>query len=95
MTDITYPRTHEGWLDLAVVLDRLWRQAIGWLMPSRIDGELVLDALLMAVWPRQPKQNALVHSDQESRFSGDDWQDFLKAHHWAPGMSQRGNCRDN
>lgn len=62
-TDITYIRTHEGWLYLAVVLDLFSRQVIGWSMQSRIDRELVLNALLMAVWRRQPKQEVLVHSD--------------------------------
>ena len=55
--------THEGWLYLAVVLDLFSRQVIGWSMQSRIDRELVLNALLMAVWRRQPKQEVLVHSD--------------------------------
>ncbi len=41
-TDITYIRTHEGWLYLAVVLDPFSRQVIGWSMGSRIDKELVL-----------------------------------------------------
>ena len=64
VTDIMYIRTHEGWLYLAVMLDLFSRQVIGWSMQSRIDRELVLNALLMAVWRRQPKQEILVHSDQ-------------------------------
>ncbi|KMJ47468.1 transposase, partial [Vogesella sp. EB] len=52
VTDITYIRTHEGWLYLAVVLDLFSRQVIGWSMQSRIDREQVLNALLMAVWRR-------------------------------------------
>ncbi|MEN3033303.1 IS3 family transposase, partial [Chromobacterium amazonense] len=95
VTDITYIRTHEGWLYLAVVLDLFSRQVIGWSMQPRIDRELVLNALLMAVWRRQPKQSVLVHSDQGSQFSSYDWQDFLKAHCLVPSMSRRGNCHDN
>jgi putative transposase len=34
VTDITYIRTHEGWLYLAVVLDLFSRQVIGWSMGS-------------------------------------------------------------
>lgn len=48
VTDITYIRTHEGWLYLAVVIDLFSRQVIGWSMGSRIDTQLVLNALLMA-----------------------------------------------
>lgn len=60
MTDITYIRTHEGWLYLAVVLDLFSRQVIGWSIRSRIDADLVLNALLMAVWRRKPKQGVIV-----------------------------------
>lgn len=95
VTDITYIRTHEGWLYLAAVIDLFSRQVIGWSMSSRMDRELALNALLMAVWRRQPKQTVLVHSDQGSQFSSYDWRDFLKAHNLEQSMSRRGNCHDN
>ncbi len=95
VTDITYIRTHEGWLYLAVVLDLFSRQVIGWSMQSRMDRELAINALLMAVWRRQPKQTVIVHSDQGSQFSSHDWQSFLKTHNLVPSMSRRGNCHDN
>jgi putative transposase len=46
VTDITYIRTHEGWLYLAVVLDLFSRLVIGWSMQPRMDRELALSALL-------------------------------------------------
>lgn len=95
VTDITYIRTYEGWLYLAVVLDLFSRQVIGWSMQSRIDRGLVLDALLMAVWRRQPKHEVIVHSDQGSQYGSHDWQAFLKAHGLVASMSRRGNCHDN
>lgn len=95
VTDITYIRTHEGWLYLSVVLDLFSRQVIGWSMQPRIDRELAINALLMAVWRRQPQQEVIVHSDQGSQFSSYDWQDFLKAHNLVGSMSRRGNCYDN
>lgn len=49
VADITYIRTYEGWLYLAVVLDLFSRQVVGWSMSSRIDRELAMNALLMAV----------------------------------------------
>ena len=66
VTDITHIRTHEGWLYLAVVVDLFSRRVIGWSMKYRITKELVLDALLMAVWRRKPKAQVMVHSDQGS-----------------------------
>ena len=68
VTDITYIRTHEGWLYLAVVIDLFSRQVIGWSMQPRMDRELALNALLMAVWRRQPQEAVTVHSDQGSQF---------------------------
>jgi len=67
VTDITYVRTHEGWLYLAVVLDLFSVQVIGWSMNSRIDTELAMNALLMAVWRRKPTDPVMVHSDQGSQ----------------------------
>jgi putative transposase len=95
VTDITYIRTYEGWLYLAAVLDLFSRQVIGWSMSSRIDRELAMNALLMAVWRRQPSNTVMVHSDQGSQFSSYDWRDFLQAHNLEQSMSRRGNCHDN
>ncbi len=72
VTDITYIKTYEGWLYLAVVIDLFSRRVIGWSMKSRITKELVLDALLMAVWRRSPKAKVLVHSDQGSQYTSHD-----------------------
>jgi len=66
VTDITYIRTHEGWLYLAVVMDLHTRMIIGWSMKPTLARELVLDALLMAVWRRRPGKEVIVHSDQGS-----------------------------
>ena len=95
VTDITYIRTHEGWLYLAVVLDLFSRRVVGWSMQPRISKELALDALLMAVWRRKPSSTVMVHSDQGSQYTSHDWQDFLKSHGLKASMSRRGNCHDN
>ena len=95
VTDITYIRTHEGWLYLAVVLDLWSRMVVGWSMGQRIDTRLVLDALTMALWRRRPRQQVLVHSDQGCQFTGHEWQTFLRDHNLLSSMSRRGNCHDN
>jgi len=64
-------------------------------MQSLIDRELVISALLMAIWRRQPTGKVLLHSDQGSQFSSDDWQSFLKDNNFTVSMSRRGNCYDN
>jgi len=83
VTDITYIRTYEGWLYLAIVVDLYSRQVIGWSMSSRLKQDIVLNALLMAVWRRRPKQAVIVHSDQGIQYTSDS------------SMSRRGNCYDN
>ena len=95
VTDITYIHTHEGWLYLAAVLDLYSRQIVGWATGSRIDTQLALDALHMAIWRRRPKQTVIVHSDQGCQFTSHEWQSFLASHDLKPSMSRRGNCHDN
>ena len=95
VTDITYVRTWEGWLYLAVVMDLHSRMIIGWSMQPTLVRDLVLDALLMAVWRRKPKQSVIMHSDQGSQYGSDDWIRFCKSHKLDPSMSRRGNCWDN
>ncbi|EAM3123197.1 TPA: IS3 family transposase [Salmonella enterica] len=95
VTDITYIRTHEGWLYLAVVVDLFSRKVIGWSMQPRMTKEIVLNALLMALWRRNPQKAVLVHADQGSQYTSYEWQSFLKSHGLEGSMSRRGNCHDN
>ncbi|AXD03609.1 IS3 family transposase [Salmonella enterica subsp. enterica] len=95
VTDITYIRTHEGWLYLAVVVDLFSRKVIGWSMQPRMTKEIVLNAILMALWRRNPQKAVLVHSDQGSQYTSYEWQSFLKSHGLEGSMSRRGNCHDN
>jgi putative transposase len=69
VTDITHIRTHQGWLYLVVVIDLYSRKVVGWSIQSRIKKELVLNALLMAVWRRKPKSLVSVHSEKGSQYT--------------------------
>ncbi|HFQ8225054.1 TPA: IS3 family transposase [Citrobacter freundii] len=95
VTDITYIRTWQGWLYLAVVIDLFARNVVGWSMKPTLSRELALDALMMAVWRRKLDGEVIVHSDQGSQYGSDDWQRFCRANNLAPSMSRRGNCWDN
>ena len=95
VTDITYIRTWQGWLYLAVVIDLFARKVVGWSMKPTLAKELVLDALLMAVWRRRPTGSVIVHSDQGSQYGSDAWYRFCISHNLKPSMSRRGNCWDN
>ncbi|MEY7322171.1 IS3 family transposase [Escherichia coli] len=95
VTDITYIRTWQGWLYLAVVIDLFARNVVGWSMKPTLSRELALDALMMAVWRRKPDGEVIVHSGQGSQYGSDDWQRFCRANNLVPSMSRRGNCWDN
>ena len=95
VTDITYIRTHEGWLYLTAVIDLYSRMVVGWSMNSSMATELVLDALTMAVWRRRPTGPVMIHSDQGSQFGSDDFARWCKDNQLVPSMSRRGNRWDN
>lgn len=94
VTDITYIRTWQGWLYLAVVMDLFSRRIVGWATRATLHRELVLDAVLMAVRRRRPRQT-LIHSDQGTQYGSDAWRRFCKTNRLEPSMSRRGNCWDN
>ena len=66
--DITYVRTHQGWLYLAVVMDIWSRMVVGWSMAPRMTAELADDALRMAIARRRPKPGCVHHSDHGSQY---------------------------
>ena len=94
VTDITYLRTWEGWLYLAVVMDLFSRKIVGWAGGPTIHRELVLTALLMAVRKRRAR-GTLIHSDQGTKDGADAWRRFCRSHRLEPSMSRKGNCWDN
>ena len=95
VTDFTYIRTHEGWLYLTVVIDLFSRQVVGWSMKNNPRADLVINALLMALWRRKPNKKVLVHSDQGVQYTCGDWRKFLAENNLEASMSRRGNCHDN
>jgi putative transposase len=68
VADITYLRTWEGWLYLAAIQDAFSRRIVGWSMADHMRGELVVDALEMALHRRRPDPGLVHHSDQGSQF---------------------------
>ena len=95
VTDITYIRTYQGWLYLAVVIDLYSRMVVGWSMKPSMHRDIVLDALMMGLKRRQPRDEVLIHSDQGSQFVSDDWSLFASRNGFKISMSRRGNCWDN
>lgn len=95
LADFTYVWTGEGWLYVAVVLDLYSRRIVGWSMKAEMTTQLVVDALVMAVWRRGMPRELLHHSDQGSQYTSEDFQRLLVAHGIVCSMSRKGDCWDN
>lgn len=95
VADFTCVWTAEGWLYVAVVLDLFSRKVVGWSMSSEMTAQLVLDALMMAIWRRGKPIELLHHSDQGSQYTSEDFQRLLDDQGITCSMSRRGDCWDN
>lgn len=95
VTDITYIPTGDGWLYLAVVIDLFSGLVVGWSMSSNMEKQLVIQAVLMAVWQKQHDGTVILHSDRGSQFTSHEYQKFLTDHHIISSMSAVGSCYDN
>jgi putative transposase len=95
VSDITYIWTKEGWLYLAAILDIFNRKIVGWAMGSRITGDLVTKALIMAVRRQKPTSGVIFHSDRGSQYASHDFRKLLEKYECIQSMSGTGNCYDN
>ena len=95
VTDITYVRTGEGWLYLAVVIDLFEGLVVGWSMSRTMEKQLVIQAVLMALWQKRDSGAVILHSDRGSQFTSHEYQQFLKDHTVISSMSAVGSCYDN
>ncbi len=93
--DLTYVRTAEGWLFLAVVLDVGSRRVVGWAMGGRADCDLVIRALDMAIVHRQPGPGLVHHSDRGVHYTSSRYRKLLEQHELLPSYSALGDCWDN
>jgi putative transposase len=64
-------------------------------MKEDMTAQLVIDALLMAIWRRGKPKELLHHSDQGTQYKSDDFQRVLAANGITCSMSRRGDCWDN
>lgn len=69
VTDITEHPRRTGKVYCAAVVDVFSRRVVGWAIADHIRAELVVDALDMARWRRQPEPGTVVHSDRGSQYT--------------------------
>jgi len=95
VSDISYVRTDEGWLYLAVVMDLYSRAIIGWAMRPRMTQHLVCDALTMALFRRRFPKGTIIHSDRGSQYCSKRYQRLIRSNGLRCSMGRKGNCYDN
>ncbi len=94
--DVTEHPTAEGKVFLAVVLDAWSRRAVGWSIADHIRSELVVDALQMAIWRRQPpKEQTIAHSDHGTQYTSWAFGRRLRGGGLLGSMGSIGDCFDN
>ncbi len=93
--DITYLRTTQVWLYLAVFIDLHSRLVVGWQMSERIDQALVIDALQAALLTRGNPKGVMIHTDRGSQYCADNFVALIDKNALIQSMSRRGNCWDN
>ena len=95
VADISYVRTLEGWLFLAVIVDLFARRVVGWAIADHMRTELPLAALEMAIRLRGPACGLVHHSDRGVQYASEAYRTVQAAHGMVSSMSRKGDCWDN
>jgi putative transposase len=95
VADITYVRTWEGWLYLAVILDAFSRRVVGWALADHLRTELATEALGMALASRRPAPGLVHHSDRGGQYLSAAYIAQLAAREARPSVGRPGACWDN
>lgn len=93
--DITYIRINNGFVYLAVILDLFSRKVIGYAISKKIDGQLAVDALRMAILRRKPPRGVIHHSDRGVQYLCSDYVKILEENGIHISCSAKGNPYDN
>ena len=93
--DITYLRTREGWMYLAVVMDLYSRRIVGWAIDKRMTQALVSRAMIKAIHLRPPPKGLVFHSDRGSQYTSKHYRKLLNSHGVRASMGSTGACWDN
>ena len=67
--DVTYLKTAEGWMYLAIVMDLFSRRIVGWHIDKHMTTELIYKVMVKAYHLRQPPKGLVFHSDRGSQYT--------------------------
>jgi putative transposase len=93
--DVTYLKTGEGWMYLAVVMDLYSRRIVGWHIDKRMTTDLISKALIKAYNLRQPARGLVFHSDRGSQYTSKQFGRLLSNYGVRASMGDVGACWDN
>jgi transposase InsO family protein len=93
--DITYLKTGEGWLYLAVVIDLCTRMVVGWSMDVHMKASLVVSALRSACLRGYVAGGAIFHSDRGSQYTSKEYSKYAASHDVRLSVGRTGSCHDN
>ena len=97
VADLTYVKTHSGWVYVAFVVDACSRFVVGWQASRSLRTDLALDALEMALWVRRTASLAglLHHSDRGVQYLAIRYTERLAEAGVVPSVGSRGDSYDN
>lgn len=93
--DITYVRTDEGWLFVAVLLDLFSRRIVGHACSASLTSTVAERALRRAIRLRSPASGLVHHTDRGTQYACASYQALLAERGFRASMSRSGNCLDN
>ena len=93
--DMTFIRTRQGWLHLAVLLDLYSRKVVGWSMGAKSDTRLHQDALSMAIIQRRPAAGLIHHTDRGAVYSAAPYRAQLAESKMLQSMNGKKTAYDN
>jgi transposase InsO family protein len=93
--DITYLKTGQGWLYLAVVIDLCTRMVVGWAMADHMKTSLVVSALSMAHTRGYVARNGIFHSDMGSQYTSHEFARFADSIDVRLSVGKKATCYDN
>jgi len=97
VADLTYVKTHSGWVYVAFVVDVCSRFVVGWQASRSLRTDLALDALEMALWARRTEELAglIHHSDRGVQYLAIRYTERLAEAGAVPSVGSRGDSYDN
>ena len=96
VADLTYVKTHSGWVYVAFVVDVFSRFVVGWQASRSLRTDLALDALEMAIWRRGRRLHGLVHhSDRGVQYLAIRYTERLAEAGVVASVGSRGDSYDN